>query len=65
MGVGYGLLGDGNETARSRSEEEAKWKGIGKVWREIEGRWWMLGMVWREGKDDNGDYRGIEKDGEN
>ena len=32
MGVGYGLLGDGNETARRGSEKEAKREGIGRVW---------------------------------
>ena len=36
MGVGYCLLDDGNETARSGIEEEMKRKRIGRVWQGIE-----------------------------
>ena len=39
MGVGFGLLGNGNEATTNGSEEEGNWRGIGRVWWEIE---WSL-----------------------
>ena len=37
MGVGFGLMGDGNETAKSGSEDEVNRERIDRVWRGIEG----------------------------
>ena len=45
MGGGFGLLGDGNDTAKNGSEDEVKRKGIGRVWHGIERAWEMTGMV--------------------
>ena len=42
---GAGLLGDGNEAARSGSENEAKRRGIGRVWQGIQRVWKITGMV--------------------
>ena len=32
MGVGFGLLGDGNETAKREDDIGMQRKGIGRVW---------------------------------
>ena len=52
MGVGCGLLGNGIETARSGSNDEAKRNGIGRVSQGIERVWKMTGIVWGGGKCD-------------
>ena len=39
-----GLLGNGIGTARNRSEDEAKGKGIGRIWQGIERFWDMQGI---------------------
>ena len=40
-----GLLGNGIGTARNRSENEAKRKGIGGIWQGIERIWKVTGMI--------------------